>query len=350
MNDIHILHKYGLGSKTETFWECANRRHCKCQFKAATIKDDNADVPKLSYCYKLDMHSCSQTKAGPILQKFRCKIKNRMQKEYKNKFRKIFEEERRLLINELKDHRDLLEVIEYNLKDKRSFRNMANRARERIFPRNPKDHREIDLELIKLNHLQLGRCDHADPNVRNKSVFLFGTPLTAEAFAKAEFKSGDGTFKISPKLFYQVFVLMALYGGVYVPCMFGLLPDKSEDSYTRFFGMLWAYNDKNDLPNNFQNEFFMCDFEQAIRSSFLLYWPYVRVLGCYFHFSQRVLKRVQKNGFQVIYEKDDKFNALGIQSKVFLKTSLNIHYFCQAQPKPQHLFSNCCQTFINLFF
>ena len=203
-----------------------------------------------------------------------------------------------------------MEIIQYSLKDRRSFRNMANRARERSFPRNPRNHTEIDFSLIGLEHLQLGRCAHADPEVKNKDVFLFGTPLTAEAFAKAEFKSGDGTFKICPKLFYQVFVLMALYGGIYVPCLFGLLPDKTEDSYIRLFGMIWAYNDKNNLPNNFENQFFMCDFERAIRSSFLLYWPHTRVLGCYFHFSQCVWKKVKKNGFQNIYEKHDQFNAL----------------------------------------
>ena len=134
---------------------------------------------------------------------------------------------------------------------------MSNRARERNYPRNPRDHHEIDFSLIGMENLQLGRCAHADPEVKNKDVFLFGTPLTAEAFAKAEFKSGDGTFKICPKLFYQVFVLMALYGGIYVPCLFGLLPDKSEDSYIRFFGMLWSYNDKNNLPNDFHNQFLM---------------------------------------------------------------------------------------------
>ena len=187
---------------------------------------------------------------------------------------------------------------------------MANRARERNFPRNPRDHQEIDFSLIGMENLQLGRCGHADPEVKNKDVFLFGTPLSAEAFAKAQFKSGDGTFKICPKLFYQVFILMALYGGIYVPCLFGLLPDKSEDSYIRFYGMLWAYNDKNGLPNDFQNQFFMCDFEQHIRTSFLLYWPYVRVLGCYFHYSQCVWNKVKKNGLQITYEKDDQFNAL----------------------------------------
>ena len=310
LDDVFILHKYGFKSKNEIFWECAERRRNGCNYKAATIIDDEVENPVLSYAYKLDTHSCCQSKAGPIMRKFRNVIKRRMASEYKTHFRIIFEQERKALLQKYKDQPDLLETIVYELKARKCFRVMANRARQRAFPRNPQSHEEIDLSRIGLKHLLIGHCAHSDPEIKNKEVFLFGTPLTAEAFAKAEFKSADGTFKICPKLFYQVFVLMALYGGVYVPCLFGLLPDKSEDSYTRFFGMLWAYNDQNGLPNDFRNEFFMCDFEHLIRSSILLYYPYLKVLGCYFHFSQLVWRRVKSNGFQVVYDKNDKFSAI----------------------------------------
>ena len=309
LDDIFILHKYGFKGENEVFWECQDRRRNGCNFKAATMLNDDPE-PVLSFSYKLDAHNCSQTKIGPIMQRFRNKIKDRMANDYKTKFRIIFDSEKKSLLREYKDNPDLLETILYQLKARKTFRVMANRARSKVFPANPNSHEEIDLSLVNLSHLQLGHCAHPDPEVKNKDVFLYGTPLTAEAFAKAEFKSGDGTFKTCPKMFYQVFILMALYGGVYVPCLFGLLPDKSEDSYLRFFGMLWAYNDKNNLPNNFENEFFMCDFEQLIRSSILLYYPSLNVLGCYFHFSQLVWRRVQKKGFQTIYEKNDKFNAV----------------------------------------
>jgi hypothetical protein len=48
---------------------------------------------------------------------------------------------------------------------------------------------------------------------------------------------------------------MALYGGIYIPCLFGLLPAKSGETYDRFFGMVWQYNDANNLPNNFTYTF-----------------------------------------------------------------------------------------------
>ena len=65
---------------------------------------------------------------------------------------------------------------------------------------------------------------------------------------------------------------MALFGGVYLTCMIGLLPDKQQETYERFFAMVSAYLDTNDLPNNFEGHFFMTDFEGNIRSSFNLFW------------------------------------------------------------------------------
>ena len=40
----------------------------------------------------------------------------------------------------------LEEQILYKFKDKRSFRNLARRAREKSFPRNPRGHSHIDLK------------------------------------------------------------------------------------------------------------------------------------------------------------------------------------------------------------
>ena len=122
-----------------------------------------------------------------------------------------------------------------------------------------------------MEHIQLSRSSHPNTDICDKDIIILGTPVTAEAWARSEFKSADGTFKITPKLFYQTFVLMAMYGGIYIPCLFGLFPDKSTETYEYFFGMIWEYNDKHNLPNNFTAQFFMVDFEYAIRSSIMLY-------------------------------------------------------------------------------
>ena len=84
----------------------------------------------------------------------------------------------------------------------------AQRARAKSFPKNPTKAEEMDLALIGLKRFELGRSSHFDPEVKDKEIILLGTPLTAKAWSQSEFKSGDGTFKICPKQFYQVLKLL----------------------------------------------------------------------------------------------------------------------------------------------
>ena len=53
-----------------------------------------------------------------------------------------------------------------------------------------------------MKDLVLGR--QSSPDVKNKDVIVLGTPTTVSPWARAQFKSGNGTFKITVKAFYQV--------------------------------------------------------------------------------------------------------------------------------------------------
>ena len=213
LDEVYILHKY-RSTETEMFWECSGRRHFNCPVKAATAVTDDGEKHELIYMYKADRHDCGQTKMGPILQKFRNRLKIRMKENFKNKFHTIFAEEKKKMLNEHRESPELLERIIYEIKDKRTYRVCAQRARAKSFPKNPTLAEEMDLSLIGLKRFELGRSSHFDPEVKDKEIILLGTPLTAKAWAQSEFKSGDGTFKICPKQFYQVlkpFLLLHKY-------------------------------------------------------------------------------------------------------------------------------------------
>ena len=126
----------------------------------------------------------------------------------------------------------ILELIIHELKDKDTYRASAQRARAKCFPKLPKSHKDIDLDKIGLKHLELGRSsDFANPEVENKDIILLGTPTTAEAWARSEFKSGDGTFKICPKEFYQVIFYSILSYELLIDVSLGFCLD----------GSLWGY-------------------------------------------------------------------------------------------------------------
>ena len=216
VDDMYILHKYSSTDKV-TFWQCSGRRSFNCPFKAATYVDDNNEI-HLNMMYKLETHDCGQTKIGPIMQKFRNTLKSKMCQNFKSKFHQIFADEKKKLLDRYKDNPDLLERIIYELKDKRCYRMCAQRARAKVFPKNPTCAEEMDLDLIGLKRFELGRSSHFDPEIKDKEIILLGTPLTAKAWAQSEFKSGDGTFKICPKQFFQVksFLRDTFFNQIYV--------------------------------------------------------------------------------------------------------------------------------------
>lgn len=68
----------------------------------------------------------------------------------------------------------------------------------------------------------------------------------------------DGTFKIAPPLFAQVFVLMSKkLEGVH-PVVYALLPNKRQETYVSMFNILLR------IAPGFSPSSFSCDFEQAL--------------------------------------------------------------------------------------
>ena len=73
----------------------------------------------------------------------------------------------------------------------------------------------------------------------------------------------DGTFKVCPTLFYQLFTIHAVVHGQMVPCVFALLPDKKETTYRRLFEVL----------AHLQPKTLLMDFELAITNAAKAVFP-----------------------------------------------------------------------------
>ena len=130
---------------------------------------------------------------------------------------------------------------------------------------------------VNLKNVELSRTKHPNSEVKEKDIILLGTPVTAEAWSRAEFKSADGTFKITPKLLYQTFCLLALYGGIYITCHFGLFLDKSAETYERFFGMLWEWNVREHTHK--KNCLNLCIAQIAWSTFYFFIWAFLKKGG-----------------------------------------------------------------------
>lgn len=103
----------------------------------------------------------------------------------------------------------------------------------------------------------------------------------------------DGTFKCCMKPFYQLYVI---HGDMsddcentnIIPLVYVFLMSKTEKSYTTMFRLI-----KSQIPNWNPNRI-VIDFERAVIKSIQIVLPKTEIKGCYFHFTQALVKRAKK--------------------------------------------------------
>ncbi len=132
-------------------------------------------------------------------------------------------------------------------------------------------------------------------------MLIFSTGNNLQLLSAANTWYADGTFSIVPPLFTQLYTIHADCMGQCHPLIYALLPNKQERSYDLLLDEV-----KNLIPRA-NPQSVSTDFEKAAINSFESRFPNVQVLGCFFHFSQNVYKKISENGLQVRYRNDANF-------------------------------------------
>ena len=119
-------------------------------------------------------------------------------------------------------------------------------------------------------------------------ILVYSTRRNLEFLKNSRCVFGDGTFKVAPGLFEQIYSIHATLEERQVcPLVFTLMNRKSTDAYVN---MLTAI--KNLIPA-WAPEVITTDFESAAIRAFQQVFPQSRLHGCHFHFGQCVWKRIQ---------------------------------------------------------
>ena len=108
----------------------------------------------------------------------------------------------------------------------------------------------------------------------------------------------DGTFKVAPTLFLQLYTIHVIIGGPnghVFPCIYALLPNKTTQTYIKLFQIL------KDARPNLAPHLCIMDFELASKRALLTVFPQVSVAGCFFHLTQAVWRKVQVAGLTENY-------------------------------------------------
>jgi hypothetical protein len=144
----------------------------------------------------------------------------------------------------------------------------------------------------------------------------------------------DGTFRIAPNLFQQVYVIMSERGGFVFPVIYALLPGKQEATYQRLFEGI-----KGVWPN-FNPTSISTDFELAALNAMGHVFPAAQKFGCLFHLVQNMRKKVAHEGLLATYNNDPEFSlaARMIVALAFVPpNSLEVAFDALSVSTPQRL-------------
>ncbi|XP_068235764.1 uncharacterized protein [Palaemon carinicauda] len=121
-----------------------------------------------------------------------------------------------------------------------------------------------------------------DSGLIEQRILLFSTPTNISLLEKSDNWFGNGTFKIVPELFYQLYTIHCLTSERVIPCVYALLPNKRQAAYEDILQNLLTINPRLNPKT------FLINYEQAARSAIEEIFPNVTVNGCFYHLSQSI--------------------------------------------------------------
>jgi hypothetical protein len=144
-------------------------------------------------------------------------------------------------------------------------------------------------------------------------ILLFVTVNNLKLMSHAAFWIMDGTFKVAPNLFRQLYTIHAPVGNVdcqrILPLAYALMTRKSLDLYTQLFEELNSLAGEQRI--DLQPDFVLTDFEIGSMNAIRNVFPGVRNKACHFHLGQSIYRRLQQiEGLQVRYSTDEPFSLI----------------------------------------
>ena len=136
---------------------------------------------------------------------------------------------------------------------------------------------------------------------------MFATEGNLRQLGRSKTWYADGTFKVCPSLFYQLFTMHAMIGGMVVPLVYVLLQNKSEVAYTQVLNVVKERC--LELQIELSPDNILIDFEMAIQKAMLTVWPEVQLSGCFYHLCQALWRNVQHQGLSDMYKNDHDFRS-----------------------------------------
>ena len=272
-----------------TSWECVDRRKGSCKAK---LKLDPLD----NFVEEINEHTHVPSAINCELSKVRANIKRKASTTQ--------ETAQQILGTELTYITDAAAVNLPSVTNLR--RNIRHQRRQQNILPNPL--RREDVPVIPQQYQLTATGERFllfDSGVGDANrMLIFATDDGLQMLANSPQWFSDGTFKLCPEIFFQIYTLHALSNNEVLPCVFALLPSKTEATYTNF--LMTILNAVRRINNNDPHGF-LVDFELAAINSIRHLLPGSQVSGCFFHLCSNLWKHIQSGGMQEQYIADQQF-------------------------------------------
>ena len=130
-------------------------------------------------------------------------------------------------------------------------------------------------------------------------IIAFASDRQLECLSRSSKWHSDGTFKSSPDLFSQHYIIHGWCEETMFPCVSLLTPDRTKQTYKKLLRRL-----KQSTTYVFQPQQVMMDFEQGAIKAFAEEFPGIVVKGCHFHFTQSIWRNIQEIGLVTVYKEN----------------------------------------------
>ncbi|CAF2132253.1 unnamed protein product, partial [Rotaria magnacalcarata] len=253
----------------KTYWKCEHVRKFKCKGRIHT------NCTHTTLLHENDNHNHPGNPVSTEIRIFEEKIRHRV-----------------LNANEATQN-----VIDYCLTNLSDHADLPEIPHDKTFNLIPDK-----LTTTKQNSLFL----QFDSGPGNDGIIMFASAEELQLLESGEQLLVDGTFKVTPSIFYQLYAMHVVYRNAVLPVVFALLPNKTQQTYRRLIDKL------SEICPLWSPKFIMTNFELAsinvFGDKFVTTTNSSIISGCFFHLQNSIQRKVQDLDFKTNYEQDAVFS------------------------------------------
>ncbi|CAF3298248.1 unnamed protein product [Rotaria socialis] len=131
---------------------------------------------------------------------------------------------------------------------------------------------------------QFLRCDTGPGDDR---ILIFASDEQVDVLQDTDEFLVDGTFKVVPDIFYQLYIIHGVFRDHAIPLIYALLRRKTKETYQHLIREIL------NIALRWSPRAVMLDFKQASFGAFQAAFPNASLSGCYFHLRQSIHRKLQ---------------------------------------------------------